>query len=67
MCQSTEDDMSNALMEAKPDFKYSKKLIKAFLHNFCFIYNLTIRVFRKCLKCDNNSVVVTRINEALCK
>lgn len=23
--------------------------------------------FRKCLKCEKNSVVVTRISEALCK
>ena len=30
MCQSTEDDMSNALMEAKPDFKYTNKILGPF-------------------------------------
>jgi hypothetical protein len=31
MCQSTEDDMSNALMEAKPDFKYTNKILGPYL------------------------------------
>lgn len=29
--------------------------------------DLSLGMFRKCLKCEKNSMVVTRINEALCK
>lgn len=59
MCSINED----IHIQAKPDLKYKKIEIRSL--NYFLILNK--RLFRKCLKCDQKSVVVTRINDALCK